>query len=854
MIKKLTVTQRDREELLRILINPEDLKDDFLDYSKVVVKKPWGYEYLIFTNSSVAVWILYLKNGASTSMHCHPNKKTSLVVLQGKVICFTVTEHLERCAGEGLLIDKGVFHQTKAVCDSGAFVMEIETPVNKRELVRLKDEYGREGKGYESVEQHSGNTQNYNYLSLNNSDTDHSNFKKRFGQCTLTFKRFTDTQEVKEVLKLNPDDVISVLKGQIFDGTGSAMIKIGDTIAVKDLRGVGSLAIKDPVELLIIKRIDNVIKVSDYIANFLAKQNVREVFLVPGEATVHLLDSIGRHENLGFICNQEEKGASLAAEGYAKLNSDVGVLVISSGASTLNALFGVGNAWVDSTPLLVLSGQTRTDQYSSGPLRQLDNKSLDIVSLVGSITKYAVKIDDPTAIQYHLEKAFYIARRGRPGPVWIDIPIDILGMTMDESEFRHFTPPEELLLGSSTGGSRMAEILELLKRSERPVLLAGNGIRISGAYTEFLRLINILRIPVLTSRRGADLLPEDHPLFFGRPGVYGQRRANFIIQNSDLLISIGSRLSIPLIGRNNTAFARAAKKVVVDIDLNELEKTTLKVDLAFNMDAKDFILELLKRSAAFDADYSKWIARCREWSLCFPPPGANCGSTGHVMPHLFVHALSERMRANDVIVVDGGSPVHNMMQSFRFKAGQRLISSTGLELPGFALAGAVGTVIANGRKQVLCLCDDHGFQVSAPELQTIVDYKLPVKIFVFRSKGNSNIRKIQRDYFGERYVGTDKKILFGSPPLSEMAKTYGLFTTEIKNSTEMDARIEEMLNCSGPAICEIQVEDGQDVLPRIGFTIKEDGQWIAKPLEDMYPYLDRKMLKENMIIDLYHED
>ncbi|MBI3494110.1 MAG: hypothetical protein HY047_20380 [Acidobacteria bacterium] len=853
MIKRVVLTPQDTEQLANLRVNPEDLKDDFFDYSKVVVKKPWGYEYLIFANDLIAVWILYLKHGAQTSMHCHPNKKTSLVVLDGRAICSTIHEDLDRSAGEGLLIDKGVFHQTKAVSDAGAFVMEIETPVNKRELVRLKDQYGREGQGYESVDQHSWNTQNYNYLSLNSTTVDRYKLKKRLGRCTLTFKRLSGDEGMREVLALNSEDVISVLRGQIVGADNRTVVEIGDTSAAGALMTTRGLKVGHYVELLIIKKIDHIIKVSDYVAAFLNEHKIKGIFLVPGEATVHLLDSIGRHEGLSFICNQSEKSASLAAEGYTKLSAELSALVVSSGAAGLNVLQGVGNAWIDSTPMLILSGQTRTDQHSDGPLRQLDNKSLNIVDIVTPITKYAAKITDPATIRYHLEKAVHLAKDGRPGPVWIDIPIDIQGMTIDASEMKAFSA-NELPPRVESSPAVVPEILDLLARAERPVLLAGSGIRLSKGEAEFLELVNRLKIPVLTSRRGADVLPEEHEFFFGRPGVYGQRRANFVIQNADLLLSIGSRLSIPLIGRNSRAFARGARKIVVDIDPHELGKETILPNLAVHMDARRFLTEMLSRVLACRGNHTGWLSRCREWSRRFPPLGAGCDRPVKLMPHLVVSALAGVMAESDIIVVDGGSPIHSMMQSFRFKPGQRFISSTGLELPGFALSGAIGACLARGRGRVLCLCEDRGFQVRVPELQTMVDYKLPVKMFVLRSRGNSNVRKIQRDYFGERYVGTDKDIVLGSPALAGIARAYQCAAFEVTQPDELVERIHETLSCAGPAICEVQVEDDQDLMPRIGFTVKEDGKWIAKPLEDMYPYLDRETLKENMIVDLLEED
>lgn len=855
MISKVDTSAADKALLAKIAATyqqPDEAANDVSAYAKVVVKKPWGYEYLIFANKTIAVWILYLKPDASTSMHCHPSKKTSLVVLEGRVICSTVSERLERSAGKGLLIDRGAFHQTQAVSEAGAYVMEIETPINKRDLVRLKDRYGREGLGYESIDQHSGNTQNYNYVSLDHSAIDY-NLKKRFGQCTLTFKRVRGADGLQEILRLNPDDVLCVLKGRLCDERSRTVCEVGDTLTVQDLRAVADLRLPDALELLIIKRIDTVIKISDVVAGFLKTRQIRAIFAVPGEATVHLLDSIGRTEGLNLFCHQGEKAASLAAEGYAKCGTELAVLVVSSGASALNAMAGVGNAWVDSTPLLVLSGQTRTDQYADGGrLRQLDNKSLNIVEIVKPMTKYAVTVKDPATIQYHLEQAAALATSGRPGPVWVDLPINVQGMTVDASELASFVPQPPS--PRSPARSRVSEVLDWLRQSRRPVLLAGSGIRIANAEGLFLQLIDALGIPVLTSRRGADLLPEDHPLFFGRPGIYGQRRANFIIQNADLLLSIGSRLSIPLIGRNSRAFARAAKKIVVDIDPHELSKTTILPDLALNMDAHAFITELLDGAAAYEGDHADWIARCRDWTQRFPPLGAGGADPARLMPHRFVSVLADQLQPRDVLVVDGGSPVHKVMQSFKFKTGQRMISSTGLELPGFALAGAIGASISQGGSPVVCLCEDRGFHASVPELQTMMDYRLPIKLFIFKSKGDSNIRKIQRDYFGERYIGTDKEIVFGSPTLCEIARAYGVTAFTLIRPEDMAARIREVLAYPGPAMCEIHVEDDQDVVPRIGFTVKEDGRWIARPLEDMYPYLDRATLKENMLIALLQED
>ena len=861
MIRSFILAERDGEEFENLTVNLKDLQNDYYDYSKVVVKKPWGYEYLIFSNDVIAVWILYLKAEAQTSMHCHPGKKTSLAVLQGKVTCSSLAENVELAVGEGLLIDKGVFHQTAAISDGGAFVMELETPVNKRDLVRLSDKYGRKGKGYETEDQHSFNTQNYNHISFQKSEIQH-NLKKRFGQCSITFNEVADEKILSEILALNPEDVVCILRGRLVGSHAS--IEVGDTRTVAALREIGFVKIDRDTEVLVIKKIDRFLKISDCVASFLSEKKINPVFIVSGDANVHLLDSIGRHEDLGFVCTQNEKSASLAVESYCKLRSGLGVLVVSSGASAANTVPGVANAWVDSAPVLVISGQARTDQDADGRVRQLGNKALSVVDLVKPITKYAVKVTDPTMVRFHLEKAAYLATHGRPGPVWVDLPIDIQGMVIDEEDFKRFDPNELNSLVATTNNEfrqQILQVIELLNQASRPVILAGSGIRNAKATKEFLELISRLNVPVLTSRRGADLVSDDHPCFFGRPGTYGQRSANFVIQNCDLLISIGSRLSIPLIGRNTKAFARAARKVVVDIDMNEMEKATIKPDIPLVMDAGQFIRECLSLLPSFLPSYAPWMERCRDWRRKFPsdsysgpslPPDP--AGTGLIYPLQLLRMLSAELGENDVIVADGGAALIYTLLAFRFKLGQRLISSTGLELPGFALAGAIGASVAGDRKPVICLCEDRGFQISIQDLQTILDYRLPIKVLIFKSKGHSIIRNIQRDYFGGRFVGTDHEIRLGSAPLIQIAKAFGFQTFEATSAAQVPSALLEWLKVMGPAVCEIQIEDDQDKIPRPGFTIRDDQTWVAKPLEDMSPLLDRKTLRENMLIDLVQED
>ncbi|OGO45010.1 MAG: hypothetical protein A2Z05_07535 [Chloroflexi bacterium RBG_16_60_22] len=595
-------------------------------------------------------------------------------------------------------------------------------------------------------------------------------------------------------------------------------------------------------------------KVSDYIMLYLKSQNIKEVFFVPGDANVHLIDSLGRDGELNYTCNQTEGAAAMAAEAYSKLNSELGVLLLSSGASGTNAVTGIASAWIDSAPLLVISGQASSDQSDDSGMRQLGLKSLPVADIVRPVTKYAVEITDPATIRYHLEKAAYQAREGRPGPVWVDIPIDIQGMTIDYTRLEGFQPDSEKKPPQGLGG-KLSEVMKLLKNSQRPVVLAGNGIRLAHAEDKLLKLVEKSGVPVLTSRRGADLVPEDHPLYFGRPGAYGQRRANFAIQNADLVISIGARLSIPQTGRNYRAFARAAKKVIVDIDEKEIKKKTVKADLGINAGARDFISGLLKRVEKEKLpDYAAWVGRCREWARKFPPLAKELyRHRQFVNPYLFIAAFSDGLKENDIVVVDGGPVMNYVMQTFRFKKGQRMISSIGIELPGFALPGAIGTCVAHGRRQVICLCEDRGFQVNIQELQTIIDNELPVKIFILKSRGHASIRKIQREYFGGRYIGTDDRILFGSPDLVKIGTIYGFTAFKISQPKDMKGEIKQALEARGPAICEVQIDGEQELVPRIVFDVNRNGKWEAKPLEDMYPFLDRKTLKKNMVVDTLEE-
>lgn len=856
MIQTVHVSEADLKAIADIRIDPAILQDDLFDYSKVIVKKPWGYEYLIYKNESVAIWILFIKKGFQTSMHCHRQKKTSLILLSGKALCSTLTLERELEPANGLLLYEGVFHSTKSLSDEGIFLMEIETPVNKRDLIRLKDNYGREGKGYETIDNISFNIENYNYIPF--IDPIPYNTKKRFGKCSISLKKFNGYQDLKKSFDSDEWDAISIIKGRIINPQEKTVLSVGDIITPDYIKLHNNALIEDELEILIVKRIDKTIKVSDYIISFLEKVGIKDIFAVPGSTNVHLLDSLGKHNNLRHIITQTEQGATTAAEAYAKLTGQLGVVIISAGSAGTSALTGIADAWIDSTPLLVISGQSNSSPINNEEnLRQLGIQEFNFVDTVKKMTKTSLTIKDPNTIKYHLQKAIHLATTDRPGPVLIDIPIDILGAIIDEEELQELDLKEfSKIPDDSSITENMTEVIRLFESSKRPVLLAGNGIRLGNAELEFEKLISKLGIPVLTSRRGADLLHEDHPLFFGRPGAYGQRAANFIIQNSDLLISLGSRLSLPQIGRNYNAFARNAKKVVVDIDMAELKKKTIKADVAICCNVKNFIQRLLSTNNLNFPDFSTWIEKCSYWKNKYPQSSELGYQTksNSVNAYIFIENLAKELQEGDIVTIDGGSPIVFFMQAFKFKSKQRVISATGLENTFFALPAAIGAGIGSNLKRIVCICEDTGFQRNISELRTIIKYNLPIKVFVINSGGDSYIQKTQESYFGGRYIGSYTEKAYTSPDISKIGQSYNFQTYSIKNSEELIAGLKLCLRTEGPLICKVNIDKNQQITPRITFTVKPEGKWISKPLEDMYPLMERQELRKEMFIGPFDED
>lgn len=591
-------------------------------------------------------------------------------------------------------------------------------------------------------------------------------------------------------------------------------------------------------------------RVTDYIANYIYNLGVKEVFLVTGGGMMFLSDGIAKHSDLKGICTHHEQAAAMAAVSYAKYTENLGVAYITTGCGGTNTITGLLGAWQDNISCLFVSGQSKrkeTVRNSGLALRQVGVQEADIISVVESLTKYAVMVNDPQQIAYELDKAVYLAQSGRPGPVWLDIPLDVQGAIIEEDTLPRFTEselPKEYKIEASE--VEINQIAELLGNSQRPVIIAGQGIRLSKAIPDFKAFLETNQIPVVASRLGIDLLPSAHPLFIGRIGNKGDRAGNLAVQNADLVISLGSRLSVSSTGHEYENFAREAKIVIVDIDPVEHQKNTIRIDLFVNADAKKFFEQFQNKSRP---ESKEWIKKCQEWKTKYPvclPEYAQDGNGINL--YYFVERLSRRMKPDSVVISDAGSAFYVVSQGIQLKDGQRYITSGGQAEMGYTLPASIGISIAKGNKEVLGVTGDGSFQMNLQELQTIVYHDLPVKTFVWNNDGYLSIRASQSKFFEGRFLGTDSASGVSFPDLEKIAKAYGIKYYKVSQSSKLDEVIEEVLNYPKAVICEVMCIRDQEIIPTVASYRKEDGTMVSKPLEDMYPFMDREEFLNNMII------
>lgn len=602
-------------------------------------------------------------------------------------------------------------------------------------------------------------------------------------------------------------------------------------------------------------------KVSDYIADCIVRCGIRDVFTVTGGGAMHMNDSFGHHKHLHCTYQHHEQACAMAAEAYARLDNRMAAVCVTTGPGATNAITGVLGGWMDSIPMIVFSGQARyaTIARSTGlQLRSMGIQECDITPMVQPITKYAVMVTRPEEIRYHLEKALHLAVRGRPGPVWIDIPLDVQGAIVETKELKAYNPqeepnqePEEIPMET------IKLVLDKIAKSHRPVLFPGNGIRLGGVMKDFRYLVELLGIPVITGMSSVDAMESDSPYYGGRTGATGDRAGNFTLQNSDLLLAIGNRMGFAQTGFRYESWASKAFTILNDIDENELRKPNLHVSVPVVGNCRDFIRKLIQEAEKLGASGGNpvfqgesWRQQCRSWREKYPVVTGEHYKTleeGCTNIYAFYDQLSKLMAEGDVLTVSVGTARVAASQAFQVKRGQRFITNPNTASMGFDLPAATGVCIAGNRKPVVCVTGDGSLQMNLQELQTIKENNLPVKIFVINNQGYHSIRQTQQSYFGEPLIGVGPESGdLSFPPLNKLSEAYGLPYYACHSSQELSHVISQVLDEKSYVLCEVFVTKYQKTQPRTASGKLEDGSMVSASLEDMYPFLPREELEENM--------
>lgn len=598
-------------------------------------------------------------------------------------------------------------------------------------------------------------------------------------------------------------------------------------------------------------------RLSDYISETLADFGVEHIFMLTGGGAMFLNYALGKNPRIKPIFNHHEQACAIAAEGYARISGKPGVVNVTTGPGGVNALNGVFGAFTDSIPMLVLSGQVKRETYirtyDLPDLRQLGDQEIDIISMVKGITKYAVTVTDPKEIRFHLEKAWHLATTGRPGPVWLDIPVDVQSSQVDPGTLIGYSfPPAEPGVDNYLR-EKVAEVLEKLKSAQRPVILAGTGVRLAGAVDLFNKVIQKLGVPVTTAWTH-DLIASDHPLFCGRPGTIGTRPGNFAVQNSDVLLVLGSRLNIRQTGYAFKSFARGAHKIWVDIDPAELNRPTVRPDSAIVADIHSFLTEMDSQldHITWDAErFSQWVLWCKQRVNRYPAvtPGQR-EFKGKINPYYFMETLFDLLHPNDVVVTGNATACIVAFQTAKIRFGQRLFSNSGSASMGYDLPASIGAAVAHGER-VICLAGDGSLQLNIQELQTVAHNNLPIKILVLNNNGYLSIRTSQKNFFGDT-VGESKISGVSFPDYIKVGQAYGIYSCRI-DTKDFAAALLNALDIPGPVLIDVILDPTQGFEPRQSSRQLPDGRIISVPLEDMYPFLDRKELQDNLLIPEWEE-
>lgn len=595
------------------------------------------------------------------------------------------------------------------------------------------------------------------------------------------------------------------------------------------------------------------IRIADYIADFLVENGISHLFSVPGGGAMHLNDAFGHKDGLSVVFNHHEQACALAAEGYIRATGKLPAVCVTTGPGGTNALTGVMGSWMDSIPMLVISGQVKFSVTIAScpevPLRQLGDQEFNIVDCVRCMTKYAVMITDPLTVKYHLKKALYIATHGRPGPVWLDIPLNVQAAKIRPEELIDYDENEDkALLPPEPDKARLEELLGRISHAKRPVILAGEAIRMVGMQKELFELADKLKIPVVTAWNAHDLMPDDNPYYCGRPGTVGTRGGNIVLQSSDLLLSLGCRMNIRQISFNYENFAKNAYLAAVDIDQAELDKPTLHVDMKIRADIRDVLKSLLSLPYEEKGQHEKWLAHARAMDKKYPAalPEYYEKKTP-VNPYVFMYELSKLLPEGQITVTGNGSACVCSFQAMIVKTGQRLFTNSGSATMGYGVPAAIGAAFASGNKgNVVCLDGDGSVQMNLQELQTIVHHGLNIKLFWLNNDGYHSMRQTQTNLFGGRFSGVNKDSGISFPKAEKIAGAYDIPFFRIENTDTVSSIIEKVLAVKGPVLCEVVLDETQFFAPKLSSKVYPDGKIVSPSLEDMYPFLPEEELKADM--------
>lgn len=604
------------------------------------------------------------------------------------------------------------------------------------------------------------------------------------------------------------------------------------------------------------------IRLADYVADFLVDHGVTDVFSVVGGGAMHLNDALGHNRGLKVTYNHHEQACAIAAEAYARLDNKIAAVCVTTGPGGTNALTGVVGGWLDSIPMFIISGQVRYDttaryalQFTESPLRSMGDQEYDIVKSVEPMTKYATMIEDPKKIRYALEKGWHLAVTGRPGPVWIDIPVDYQGCFIETDQLEAYDPAEDdIKLPPDVSDEIIHTVLEKIRNAKRPVFHAGYGIRLSGGYKAFRSVAEKLNIPIVTYWNAVDLIEDEHPLYCGRAGNMGDRPGNWAIQNADLILAVGTRISIRQVGYNWQTWAREAEVIMVDIDQAELRKPTLHVDIPVWADARNFLEKLDEAAVTRVYEDGLWLEACQRWKKEYPAVlprhWEENGRTANV--YAFVRYLSSRLPENSLTAVSNGACCVVGNQAYVIQRGSRMANNSAIASMGYGLPAAIGTCIGGGRNNTICLEGDGSIMMNLQELQTILTNMLPIKIFLINNNGYHSIRITQTNLFSEHSkvgIGPESKDL-SFPEFRKIAEAFGYPYYSAYSNGEMKCIVDEVLELEGPVFCEIFTDTQQVWEPKSSTKRLQDGTLVSPPLEDLAPFLPREELERNMFIPL----